>query len=119
MSTEPKTSSFESLFDNLSHIIDVSRKKFDYERASNSDKQKWGRLMIQGIEALAKIRETAKIEAVEQRIAALESNQTPLIEFQPFRESILDKLRRESSERKKTAISNQTNEPNEQYEVIQ
>ena len=38
--TEQKTSSFKPLFENLEHVINVSRKKFDLARASNSDKQK-------------------------------------------------------------------------------
>jgi hypothetical protein len=68
----PQTSSFQSLFDNLSHVIDVSRTKFDLVKASNNDKQKWARLLIAGVEAYAKLMETAKIEEMEQRIQAIE-----------------------------------------------
>jgi len=67
-----KRGDFQPLFENLSHLIDVSRQKFDLERASNSDKQKWARLLIQGCEAYGKLMETAKIEEIEVRLESLE-----------------------------------------------
>lgn len=69
---ESEKSSFEALFENLSHVIDVSRQKFDLERASNSDKQKWARLLIAGCEAYANLLETSKLEKLEERIANIE-----------------------------------------------
>lgn len=72
-STTQKTSPFKGLFDNLSHVIDVSRNKFDLTRASNSDKQRWARLLIQGCEVYGKLLETAKIEDIENRLEKIES----------------------------------------------
>jgi hypothetical protein len=62
------------LFENLEHVIAVSRIKFDLTRASNSDKQKWARLLISGCEAYANLLETAKLEEIEARIKNLEAN---------------------------------------------
>ncbi len=72
-STEEKTNSFSGLFDNLSHVIAVSRKKFDLQRASNSDKMKWGRLIVQGCEAYGRLLEASKLEAIEARLERLET----------------------------------------------
>jgi hypothetical protein len=69
-----KTSDYQPLFDNLSHIIGVSRTKFDLKRASNSDKMKWARLLILGCQAYASLMESAKIEDLEQRIIKIEQN---------------------------------------------
>lgn len=63
---------FQTLFDNLSHIIDVSREKFDLVRTSNRDKQHWARLLICGIEAYAKLLEASKIDELEARLTRLE-----------------------------------------------
>jgi hypothetical protein len=68
---------FQPLFENLSHVIDVSRSKFDLARASNSDKQRWARLLITGCEAYAKLMESAKIEELEERINKIETRGLP------------------------------------------
>ena len=68
-----KTSDFQPLFENLSHVIEVSRQKFDLQRASNNDKMRWGRLLIEGAKAYASLWESRKIEALEQRLENLEA----------------------------------------------
>lgn len=71
-SIAPKKGDFQPLFENLSHVIDVSRKKFDLTRASNSDKQRWARLLISGCQAYSELLEASKLEEIEARIQALE-----------------------------------------------
>jgi len=70
--TAGKPGDYQPLFENLRHVIDVSRKKFDLKRASNSDKQKWARLLITGCEAYGSLMEKAKIELIELRISQIE-----------------------------------------------
>lgn len=79
-STETKTGEFQPLFENLRHVIDVSRTKFDLVRASNSDKQRWARLLISGCEAYASLLETSKLEEIEARLSNLEENKGVLHE---------------------------------------
>ena len=73
---DKKRSSFESLFENLSHVITVSRTKFDLVRASNLDKQRWARLIITGCEAYAKLLEASKLDEIEARLTKLEEGKT-------------------------------------------
>jgi hypothetical protein len=97
-SIEAKPSPFQPLFENLSHVIDVSRKKFDLERASNADKQRWARLLITGCEAFANLLETRKLEALEERLAQIErSGQTQTFSTQAIdRTDILSRLKRQA-----------------------
>lgn len=67
-----KTSAFQPLFENLSHVINVSRKKFDYSQVRNADRLKWGRLLINAVEAFGKLYEASKIDDLESRIKLLE-----------------------------------------------
>ena len=74
MYTPSKTSDFQPLFDHLSHVISVSRKKFDLKRAANSDKMKWARLLIQGCQAYSVLLETSKLELLEERLKTIEES---------------------------------------------
>jgi hypothetical protein len=67
-----KGSPFQGLFENLSHVIDVSRKKFDGNHITNSEKMKWGRLLINAASAYSSIYEMSKLDDLEARIRALE-----------------------------------------------
>jgi hypothetical protein len=62
----------KALCSNLAHIITVSRKKFD-ERAANSERQRWGRLVITGIEAYARLLEVSALENLAARVDRLEA----------------------------------------------
>ncbi len=102
---EKESGGFEGLFENLRHVIAVSRQKFDLERASNSDKQKWARLLIQGCEAYGKLMETAKIEEIEARVSELEAAKPQVLEPLSFpRENLFERLKREEDERKNGGI---------------
>jgi hypothetical protein len=60
------------LFNVLRHVIETSREKFDKEKAANRDRQSWGRLIVSGIEAYAKLLEGTQLEAIERRLDVLE-----------------------------------------------
>ena len=69
---EKETGDFQPLFNHLSHVITVSRNKFDLPRTNNMDKQRWARLLITGCEAYAKLLEASKIDELELRLTRLE-----------------------------------------------
>ena len=71
--TASKTGDFQPLFENLSHVIAVSRNKFDLQRASNGDKQRWARLLILGCQTYADLLEKVKLEEIEERIKKIEA----------------------------------------------
>lgn len=62
----------KALCSNLAHIITVSREKFD-ERAANAERQRWGRLVITGIEAYARLLEVSALENLAARVERLEA----------------------------------------------
>ncbi len=61
-----------SLFSTLEHVISVSKTKFDKEKAPNSDRQKWARVIITGVEAYGRLLHDVDLEALEERIRKLE-----------------------------------------------
>lgn len=63
----------------LKHVVGVSLKKFDCEGARNRDRQGWGRLIIQAVEAAVKVQE---LEQLEERLSKIE-------------EALNEKIRRE------------------------
>lgn len=67
-----QTGQSSKLFTHLDHVIEVSQKKFDMEKAANSDRQAWGRIIVSAVQAYGKLVELAEIEEVKQRIEALE-----------------------------------------------
>ena len=69
---EQEISGFQALFSHLSHVIVVSREKFDFQRTNNRDRQRWARLLIAGCEAYAKLLEASKIQEIEVRLTKLE-----------------------------------------------
>lgn len=62
----------QKCYDNLEHIIDESRRKFDMQTTSNSDKQKWGRLLITAIEAWAHLSEASDVNEILDRLVKYE-----------------------------------------------
>ena len=61
------------LFSLLSHVLVTSRDKFDKEKASNADRQKWARIIVSGCQAYAEILKTVELEQIEKRLEKLES----------------------------------------------
>jgi hypothetical protein len=60
------------LFGLLAHVLNVSKEKFDKEKALNDDRQKWARIIISGVEAYGRLLEAVQIEELERRLEALE-----------------------------------------------
>lgn len=60
------------LFGILTHILIVSKQKFDMERASNRDRQAWGRLIVGAVEAYGRLLQTQQLDELEERIEFLE-----------------------------------------------
>jgi hypothetical protein len=69
---DTKKSPFQGLFENLAHVIEVSRKKFDGNHITNSEKMKWARLVIGACSAYSAVYEKYKLDDLEARIKALE-----------------------------------------------
>lgn len=61
-----------SLYGCLGHVLAVSLKKFDKETASNSDRQSWGRLVVNAVQAYGKLLESAELEELAERLERLE-----------------------------------------------
>ena len=61
------------LFGCLERILTVSGEKFNMQKASNADRQKWGRLIVSCVEAYGRLLETAQLEALEERLTRLET----------------------------------------------
>jgi hypothetical protein len=76
--TEQQTGNFnvkerrQSLFCTLEHVLAVAKTKFDKEKASNSERRAWGRLIVQAIESYGRLLLSEKLETMEKRIAVLE-----------------------------------------------
>ncbi|MGD0496090.1 MAG: hypothetical protein ABSB28_08615 [Candidatus Bathyarchaeia archaeon] len=64
-----------ALFSQLAHVLVVSKNKFDKECAANRDRQAWGRLIVTGIEAYAKLLETVQLDVLEKRVSQLEGRE--------------------------------------------
>ena len=62
----------KALCEVLSQILVVSKQKFDCIRAANNDRRAWGRLIITGIEAYAKLLELSTLEDLAARVECLE-----------------------------------------------
>ena len=63
---------FNYLFDNLQRVIEVSRDKFDREKASNGDRQKWARILVVAISAYGDLLRDRTLEDLVVRVEALE-----------------------------------------------
>jgi hypothetical protein len=64
-----------SLFAILAHVLGTSQKKFDMEKSSNNDRQKWARIIVSAVEAYGHLLETSQLEDLEDRLAKLEKQQ--------------------------------------------
>ena len=60
------------LFELLNHVIEVCQRKFDMEKARNSDRQKWARIIISAVDSYGKLLETACLEDLDCRVKQLE-----------------------------------------------
>lgn len=63
------------LFQLLSHVLETSKDKFDKDKASNVDRQKWARLIIGGVQAYGELLKTFELENIENRLERLEQGE--------------------------------------------
>lgn len=61
-----------SLFSHLDFAIALSRDKASKEKAKNTERMSWTRILIQGVEAYGKLLESVQLEEIEARIKELE-----------------------------------------------
>lgn len=61
-----------ALFGMLSHVLLTAEGKFDMEKASNGDRQKWARIIISGVEAYARLIQASQTDDLEERVSKLE-----------------------------------------------
>ena len=63
-----------SLFGYLALVLNVSRSKFEMERAANSDRQKWARIIIDACRAYGELLHDVQVEDLEVRVKLLEEH---------------------------------------------
>jgi len=63
-----------TLFGYLALVLNVSRSKFEMERAANSDRQKWARIIIDACRAYGELLHDVEVEDLEGRVALLEEH---------------------------------------------
>jgi len=64
------------LFKHLDGVLKVSQEKFSRERNSDSNRRSWARILVNAIEAYAKILHDVELEQLEARVRALEARDT-------------------------------------------
>ena len=67
-----KGSPFNGLFENLAHIIDVSRSKFDNCHIKNAEKLRFGKLIVEAARAYGQLFEMSALDDLRARISELE-----------------------------------------------
>ena len=63
----------KGLFGLLSHVLNTSKEKFDMQKASNADRQKWARIIVSGVQAYGELLKTVELESIENRLQILEN----------------------------------------------
>ena len=62
----------QTLYSKLDAVLRVSEKKFETKKKQDASCRSWGRLIVQTVTAYAKVLETAELEALGERVKALE-----------------------------------------------
>ena len=63
------------LFNLLYHVLAVSTRKFDMEKASNADRQRWARIIISAVQGTGELMKDLELEEIEKRLELLENKQ--------------------------------------------
>jgi hypothetical protein len=89
------------LFSHLDYAISLSREKSGKEKAKNTERMSWTRILIAAVEAYGKMLEGVQLAEIEERLSKLEEASQPqtMSPINLENESILDRLRREREER--------------------
>jgi hypothetical protein len=61
-----------TLYGFLDEVLKVSQTKFRMEKAGNSDRQRWARIIISAVQAYGNLLEIAKLEEIEERLKMVE-----------------------------------------------
>jgi len=61
-----------SLFGHLDYAISLSREKASKEKAKNTERMSWTRILIQACESYGKLLDGVQLEALEERLAQIE-----------------------------------------------
>ena len=74
-----KKAPFQSLFNELDHVVALCRKKMDCERAKNSVRQRWAEILVKAAACYGNLYEKYALEDLQLRTAELENrlNQKP------------------------------------------
>jgi hypothetical protein len=74
-SQDEKKAPFQSLFNELDHVIALCRKKMDCERAKNNVRQRWAEILVKAAACYGGLYEKSALEDLENRIRVLEQQQ--------------------------------------------
>lgn len=61
------------LYNLLDHVLGTAKEKFDKEKASNADRQRWARLIVTAIEAYGHLIQASQGDDLEERVTKLET----------------------------------------------
>jgi hypothetical protein len=62
------------LMENLNEVIETSLEKFSKIRASNRDRQSWGRLIVSAVSEYNKVLESVQLDDLVKRVEVLEAS---------------------------------------------
>jgi hypothetical protein len=62
----------KKLFQTLDVVLETSKDKFNKQKASNNDRQKWARIIIAAASAYNDLLRDVELEGIEERLSRLE-----------------------------------------------
>jgi hypothetical protein len=64
------------LYSILNHVLGTAQRKFDMEKAANSDRQKWARIIVSCVESYGGLLNAHSLEELDERVTKLEEAKT-------------------------------------------
>jgi hypothetical protein len=65
----------KNLFNTLNVVLETSKEKFNKQKASNTDRQRWARIIISACAAYGDLLKDVELESIEERLSRLERQQ--------------------------------------------
>ena len=65
----------KKLFNTLDVVLETSKEKFNKQKASNADRQRWARIIICAAAAYGDLLKDSELESIEGRLSRLERQQ--------------------------------------------
>lgn len=65
----------KKLFNTLDVVLETSKEKFNKQKASNADRQKWARIIIYAAAAYGDLLKDTELESIEERLTRIERQQ--------------------------------------------